>query len=64
MILWFTKILLSMRLDIIKTEKNERPQGGGLQHTMQTIPWDVLQLVNLQGKYCRKPSKVETNYLW
>lgn len=48
----------------LKQKKNERPWGGALQHTVQTTPWDALQLVNLQEQYSRKPSKTGTKYLW
>ncbi|KAK4806261.1 hypothetical protein QYF61_013405 [Mycteria americana] len=49
---------------IVKTERTVGPRGGHPRHTMRTIPWDPLQLTNLQERYSRKPGETETEYLW
>lgn len=48
---------------IIKVEYSEGPLGDGQRYTMQSTPWDVLQLANLQRKYGRKPGESKTEYL-
>uniref|UniRef100_A0A8C3KK66 Uncharacterized protein n=1 Tax=Calidris pygmaea TaxID=425635 RepID=A0A8C3KK66_9CHAR len=48
---------------IIKTEITTGPRGDNPRNTMQTSPWDPLQLSNLQEKYSRNAGETETQYL-
>lgn len=44
----------------IKTELQTCPQGGRGPSTRNTIPFNRIQMANLQGLHSRKPGETET----